>query len=178
MRSNLLSIAVSGQCSTGKSTLCKVLSKRLNWKYVDIGGEFKNVARRHGLRIEDFGAIPEDKLRKIDKQMQRRMKTETNTVWDSRLSCYLARKNRGVFKVYCRAGFEIRVERTANRDSISMDEAAQKVLARDREEIAVFTRLYGILDPCNEKWIDLIIDTSNNSPEELADRVIKAIRAQ
>ena len=56
----ITSIAVSGQCSSGKSTLCRVLDKKLGWKHVNVGDEFKRLAVEHGFRIENFGSIPEN----------------------------------------------------------------------------------------------------------------------
>jgi len=56
----------------------------------------------------------------------------------------------------------------------SLEEVKEKVLAGDKKETDVFKRLYGITDPYNKKWVNLCLDTSNNSPEELVDIALNA----
>jgi predicted cytidylate kinase len=168
------SVAVSGQCSSGKSTLCILLAQKLGWRYVNVGNEFKRLATKYKLEIEDFGSIPENILRNIDTQIEKRIKQEHNVIWDSRLTCYLAREYSHIFKVYCEADLDIRAKRTSGRDEISFEKAIQIVRSRDKEEETVYKRLYRLHSPYDPSWIDLILDTSKNKPEELVDMVIKA----
>ena len=174
---NFYSLAVSGECSSGKSTLCEILSRRLNWKHVDVGNEFRKICEHRGLKIEEFGSIPDPLLRQIDDQIQHRIKTKVNIVWDGRLTCYLARNITKIFKVYCMADPNIRAERSASRNKISLREARGNVFARDSEEMDVFKRLYGFSNPYNKKWINLLLDTSYKSSEELADIVLRALKS-
>ena len=81
-----------------------------------------------------------------------------------------------VFKVYCHANLDIRAQRTVQRDNISLNEAKQKIFAREQEENKVYKRLYGISELFNLLWIDLVVDTSFDLPEYLALKVIKAVR--
>lgn len=170
---NFHSIAVSGKCSSGKSTLCRILSHQLNWKHVDVGKEFRKISELRGLRIEQFGSIPDLLLRQIDDQIQRRIKTEVNVVWDGRLTCYLAHNLSKILKVCCVADLDVRAERFATREEISFEEATSRVLSRDTEEADVFKGLYDISDPYSRKWIDLRLDTSHSSPEDLASVVFR-----
>ena len=84
---NITSLAISGQCSSGKSTVSKLLAKKLGWNNVNIGNEFKRIAAEQGLPIEHFGSIPEKVLRAIDSQNEERIITERNVIWDGRLTC-------------------------------------------------------------------------------------------
>lgn len=174
-RGDFHSLAVSGECSSGKSTLCRTLSQRLNWAHVDVGNEFRKIADIRGLRIEEFGSIPDPLLRQIDDQIRNRIQTEANVIWDGRLACFLARDNMKVFKLYCVASLDVRANRLANRNKISFEEARRKVLARDSEEADVFKRLYGVSHPYSKKWVNLRLDTSHSSPEELANVVLRTL---
>jgi predicted cytidylate kinase len=171
----IVSLAISGQCCSGKSTLCRIISGKLGWIHVDIGNEFRKLAELEGLEIERFGAVPDTLLRQIDEKILQHMKNETNTVWDGRLACYLARNNDRVFKVYCVAQLEIRIERAAFRDEISPRKAKQRILARDNEEANVFKRLYDLSTPYDPKWVDLLIDTSADSPATLSNTILKVL---
>lgn len=79
---------------------------------------------------------------------------------------------------YCTANLEICAQRTATRDYIFFSEAKQRILARDQEEKEVFLKLYDISELQNMKWINLILDTSFDSPENLALKILKASRAR
>ena len=171
----ILGIALSGQCSTGKSTLGRLLAEKLEWNYVDVGSEYKKIAKSLNLKIENFGSIPEEQLRQIDDKIKQRMEFEFETIWDSRLSCYLARNNLLIFKIYCVANLSVRAQRTSLRDSITLEEAKQKVLNRDKEETSVFKRLYTISDVYNKKWVDLTLDTSTKTPEGLVDEILNIL---
>jgi cytidylate kinase len=133
--------------------------------------EFRRLSAIEDLKIEDFGSIPDASLRKVDEQIRQRIQNEVNKIWDGRLTCYLAHDNTRIFKIFCIATFGIRVERCANRDNISLEEANRKVEAHDIEESNVFKRLYGFSNPYNERWVDLQLDTSYASPEILVDKV-------
>lgn len=175
MNNNFCSLAISGQCCSGKSTLCKVLSQKLNWTHVDVGNEFRTIAKSKGLEIERFGSVSDKLLCQIDDQMRQRIQTEEKTIWDGRLTCYLAHSNRKVFKVYCVADLDIRADRCANRDKMTFEKAKRKVLVRDNEEANVFRRLYGFSNPFNIEWVNLKLNASSKSSEELASIVIKAL---
>jgi len=47
--------------------------------------------------------------------------------------------------------------------------------ALDAEEAEVFKRLYGILNPFDTKWVNLSLDASSSSAEELANIVMRAL---
>lgn len=176
IRGDFSSLAVSGQCCSGKSTLCRILSKKLNWTLVDVGNEFRKIAKTKGIGIEKFGSIPDKLLRQVDNQIRQRIHTEVNTIWDGRLTCYLAHENKRIFKIYCVADLDVRADRCASRDKMPLEEVKRKVLMRDIEEADVFKRLYGFSNPYSPKWVNLRLDTSDKSPEELARIAIRALR--
>ena len=168
----IVSIAVSGPNGTGKTTICTNLSRRLQWEHVNVGQEFRRLAEEFNLLIEDFGSVPDEILLQIDELMKNRMANETNTIWDGRLSCFLSRDRPDIFKILCTADFEIRASRTSIRDIIPLEEAKELIIAREDEEKNVFRRLYKLEDPFDLRWIDLVVDTSYNTPQELAEKII------
>ena len=50
--------------------------------------------------------------------------------------------------------------------------AKKKILAREVEEKSVFKRLYKLDNPFDLQWIDLVVDVSNKTPEELGSDII------
>lgn len=169
------SLAVSGLCCTGKSTICRTISSKLKWTHIDVGSEFRRIANSQGLRIEEFGSISDTELRYVDDQIKQRIESEEYRIWDGRLTCYLARANTKVLKVYCIADINVRVERCARRDSVPLEDAWKKVLARDIEEREVFDRLYGVSNPYSPAWVNLSLDTSSHSPEALTSFIVQEL---
>lgn len=169
---NYDSIAISGLCCTGKSTLCQLLSDYLNYEHVDIGQEFKKMAKESGLGIEHFGSLPDAMLRSIDIKIMNRMLSDSSIIWDSRLSCYLAKNYSNIFKIFVYADFETRINRYILRNDISRADAKCIILKREKEEKSVFNRLYSIDDPYHSDWIDFSLDTSRGTPQELLATVL------
>jgi predicted cytidylate kinase len=167
-------LAVSGQCCSGKSTLCKILSEKLGWKHIDVGGEVKKLADLQGLSIERFGSIPEPLLRRIDEQIRQQIEIGANKIWDGRLSCYLARDSVKILRIYCKAPVKVRAKRCANRDMISFEDAKKKVITRDAEEVSVFKRLYNLSNLYNPAWVDLCLNTCNE-PQALSEEVTRIL---
>jgi predicted cytidylate kinase len=153
------SIAVSGQACSGKSTICHRLSDKLGWQHVNIGEEFRRLAARNHLAIEEFGSVPEKELRRIDTEIIHRIRKEPNIIWDGRLACYLSRGIENVFKVYCLLPIETRSERLANREKIAFKDAESRIMKRDVEEKEVFKRLYALSDPYSPEWVNLKVET-------------------
>jgi cytidylate kinase len=171
----IMAIAISGQCCSGKSTLCRILAQKLNWIHADVGIEFRAAASLRGLSIEKFGSISDEVLRRIDAETSRRIFNEPFKIWDGRLTCFLARTDPRILKVYCRANVITRAKRCAERDSCTYDEAKIRVRQRDIEEAVVFRRLYGFSNPFNSQWVDLLLDTSSRSVDELSEILLRKL---
>src|SRR5271157_4846001 len=84
------SIAISGLAYTGKTMLAKSIAERLEWKYVSVGGLVRDLAIEAGIPIQDFGSLDESVLRKFDEEVKRRMESFPHTVWEGRLTAWLA----------------------------------------------------------------------------------------
>jgi len=171
MTAKYYSLAVSGQCCAGKYTLCEALAERTGWTHIDVGSKLRGMASAGGIDIDRFGSLPDKALRQVDDEIQRRMEREKNKIWDGRLTCYLARRNSYIFKVWCKASLEARAARLGSKDNVTIEEARTKVLARDSEEIRVFARLYGVQLSDSHKWVDIVLDLTTGSPEHFADIV-------
>jgi cytidylate kinase len=169
----MYSIAVSGKCSTGKTTLCENISNIIHWKHIDIGSEFKRLSKEYNLTIEKFGSLPDAILRSIDDRLKERMNKDYEIIWDSRLSCYLAKDNPNVFKVYCWADLKTRIKKTSMRENISLYKAKIKIKKREEEELNVFRRLYNLYNPYSNEWINYKINTSDEDPIILSKKIIK-----
>jgi cytidylate kinase len=101
-------------------------------------------------------------------------------VVDSRMAWFFLPDS---FKVYLQADVHVaagRILGDPNRNSeqySSIDEAVQKILARKQSENARFLQKYGA-DCANLSNFDLVVNTTDKSPTEVAQTILAAIQSK
>lgn len=168
-------IGISGGPGTGTTTLSKLLSARLGLPHVYAGQIFRAMAAEHGMSLSDFGHHAE-KHPEIDRELDDRLvriAREGDCILEGRMVVWQI-EHAGVpaLKVLLTAPERVRAERVANRENKTNVEA---VLAenRDREasEAKRYHEIYGF-EPNDPSKYDLVIDTSDKTPEHIADLVL------
>ncbi len=165
-------IAISGDIGTGKSTLAKLLSEKLNWKYVSAGNYFREWYKNQGMDVSKVYGIPEEEDRKMEADFQKDMAEKTDIVFESRLAGWLAKDYAKTLKVLCTVEPEEAYRRVAGRDSVSEVEAKALSQKRAKDLVDKFNNLYAVSDFLDEKYFDLVIDTTNLSPEKVLEKVL------
>ena len=174
-----MKITLSGPIGSGKTTLGKIVADKLGISFVSGGMIFRENARKRNMTVEQFVLLAEsdpeiDHLQ--DQEMLRVLRSEGQLVLESRLAGWLAYTNDIMaYKVYVDASPEIRVSRIAERFQGSMELARKNLEVRDASDLKRYRDYYGI-DYRNTGYYDLIIDSSNLSPEEGAERIYAAIK--
>lgn len=79
------------------------------------------------------------------------------------------------FKIWVHASQEKRAQRTAQRDNLEIHDARKKLETRDKIEREQFLKIYGLDILHQESKADLIIDTSQLTPEEVLSIVLEKI---
>jgi predicted cytidylate kinase len=168
-------IAISGDIGTGKSTLARLLSEKLNWQYVSAGNYFRDWYKSQGMDVSKVYGIPEEEDRKMEADFQKDMLEKENTVFESRLAGWLARDYKQTLKVLCVVEDNEAYKRVAGRDSVSEEEAKTLSIQRAKDLVDKFNKLYGVSDFLDAKYFDLIIDTTNLKPEEVLKKVLEKL---
>ncbi len=166
-------IAVSGDIGTGKTTLCRLLSKELGWQYISGGSLIRKWYEENGIDFRQINAVPEEVDRKLEADFAEMMNTQTNKIFESRLSGWLARENSQILKVLVKTDFDVAMERVAKREGISLEEAKKRSQERAEGLVSKFKALYGVDDFLDEKYFDLVIDTTSNSAEKALEMVME-----
>jgi len=168
-------IAISGDIGTGKSTLARLLSEKLGWKYVSAGNYFRDWYKSQGMDISKVYGIPEEEDGKMEADYKKEMVEKSDAIFESRLAGWLAKDYAQTLKVLCVVDSETAYKRVAKRDSVSEDEA--KVLSEQRAKDLVdkFNKLYGVSDFLDEKYFDLVIDTTNLNPDQVLEKVLEKL---
>lgn len=171
-------ITIGGPPGSGKTTVARLLSKKLGKKVVVIGEVFRSLAKERGLTLAEFGEIASEDHSidmAIDKETIKIAK-EGDLILEGRLAGVMLQKNDiESFKVWLDADISTRAERIAKREQIDAEQVKKNILEREKCESKRYKDIYGI--ELGDKFVyDLVIDTSNISPEEIVDVILNELK--
>jgi len=177
-------VTISGRVGAGSSTLLKELKKYLvpqGWEFFS-GGEFmRQYAIDNGLINQNdpkhhyATAYSDDFDRQVDYGMKERLENKEKQILEADLAGFMAKGISGVLKILLVCHDDIRVDRVANRDEVTIERAKEHVFDREGENVAKWKRLYGDYDFWDSKNFDLVIDTYSHSKIETVDMVLKEL---
>ncbi|MDH3365355.1 MAG: AAA family ATPase [Thermoplasmata archaeon] len=168
-------IAISGPPGSGKTTVSEMVADRLGYELVLVGQIFRQMASERNVDLETFGRSAEED-ETIDRELDDRMvaiaTARDDIVIEGRLTGALLRRNEiEAFTVHIDASEEVRCLRIAKRECAAGDRVMDEMRTRERSEKKRYLEYYGI-DPSNRIIYDLWIDSSDKTPEEVADAIV------
>lgn len=175
-------ITISGRAGSGKSTIAKLLSEKLNLKHYSIGDLMRVMAIEKGLSLLEFNKLAE-KDSSIDFELDNKLKelgrTKDNFVVDGRLTSFFI-PNAQV-KVFLKADDKVRAQRILKDKRLhekgkNLKETIANIKIREDSEKKRYQKYYGV-NYLNEELYNYIIDTTNLAPNEVVDSIIKFVKA-
>lgn len=169
-------ITISGLPGSGTSTAARLLSKETGMDMISTGEIFRELAKERGCTVEEFGDVAE-KNKEIDIELDKRVinKAKPGRIMEGRLTGHmLSRSEKEAFKIWIEADFDTRVERIANREEMGIDQTMKLVKIREKSERKRYNEFYGI-DLLDKDIYDMVIDSVENSPEEIISKIIDGI---
>jgi len=172
-------ITISGPPGSGKTTVAKLLSEKMEYPLICGGDIFRNMAKERNMDIIEFSKYAEEH-REIDREVDRRIlekaKKMENVIIDSRLSGWLMHLNDiPAYKVYVDASLDVRIQRIWKREDGDIRKIKEKVIMREESEKKRYMEIYGI-DFEDLSIYDKIIQSDSLSPEEIVQEIIGAIK--
>ena len=169
-------ITVSGPPGSGTTTTSEHVAARLEVALVPGGAVFRAMARERGMSLAEFGLYATDHP-EVDVELDARLAERARAggvLIESRLAGWIAHNEalRAV-TVYIDCPAEVRAQRVAGREGLSLDRALTDNTERERVERARYLALYAI-DIEDVSIYDLVLDSSELKPHELADRIAAA----
>jgi len=177
MKRNIISL--SGDLASGKGTVSKILMEKLNYGIYRNGEYFRSLAKEMGMDVTTFNTYVEDHP-EIDRQIENSAsiyaKDHDNFIIDARLGWYAVPES---FKVYLKVDVDVSAVRAfndQNRKSTenfsSVEEQKEDIIKRYNLENERYFNLYGVRKDDMSNY-DLVIDTTNLTPEEVSDMILK-----
>ena len=184
--SSMESIVLSGLPAAGKTTVGGILCDILGFKFLGGGDILKEMAAERGFKVtgREWWDTPEgvkfvkerESNPNFDKEVDRRLEEKIvkgGVVVTSYTAPWII--NAG-FKVWLGGSIVRRTERMARRDGTDIKDMRKVIQVRDSENSKLYKNLYNIDYGRDLSPFNLIVDTNEISPEEVADIIIKKYR--
>lgn len=169
-------ITISGRVASGATTLSRSLAQKLGWKLINGGEIYREYAKKNGIPLERTTKTSDNYHLELDNFIKEKLKKEKQLIVESWLSGFDAQGIASVFKVFVTCSDDaVRIDRVANRDKMTIEEAKEHLKIREEENLAKWEKLYQTKDFWNPNLYDLVINTYSSGPEETLDLVLQAI---
>lgn len=174
---NINKITISGQICTGKTTLLKDLQKELNWQVFITGKLFREYVTKNNLNLEQVEEQSEVMTKKIDYQVRDMINAPGNLIVDGWMSGIMANNLPNVLKILLICDDNVRYQRFAKREKISIEEAKKRVDERQNNWFKKIEKIHNInrKEFVNKDNYNLVIDTTNKTPQDILNTVISRI---
>jgi cytidylate kinase len=171
MKKNI-KIAISGMSGCGNTTVSKIVADRLGLEFINF--TFRTLAQEKGLELKELLelAVKDDSWDKeVDSRQVKLALESKGCVVGSRLAIWMLKE--ADLKVYLRAKPETRAARIVKREGGNLKDIADFTAERDSRDNRRYIRTYNI-DNSKYEFANLIIDTDNINPDEIANLIIEA----
>ncbi|MCF7871522.1 AAA family ATPase [Candidatus Woesearchaeota archaeon] len=177
-------ISVSGTPGSGKSTVCDIVAKNLGLSRKSAGFFMRSIAKKKGLTLLESARLAvEDPSfdRTVDNALRDWGRENDDFVVDSRLAFYFIPTS---FKVFLKCNLEVAAQRIFSdknqirkneADNSSVKDTLKHVVEREDLERKRYLKYYGV-DFLDESHYDLVVDTVNLSPEQVANIIISSLK--
>lgn len=169
-------ISLAGDLGSGKSTVSNILIERLGAEYYSTGAIVRSIAEKHGMSVVELNVYMETHPEidhEIDDGLKALSSVDKLLIIDSRMAWHFTE---GTFKVYLSTDPETSALRIMNANRVgehaaTLEETVKETRARRESEKKRYMTQYGV-DIKDLMNYSVIIDTSNATPEEVAERLI------
>ncbi len=171
-------LTITGNIAAGKTYIVKKLAEVLGMGTYSGSESFRRLARENNMTVTDFNEYVRDYPgvdKQIDDATEEMINASNNIVVDARLGWFVCPES---FKVYIKVDLDTATKRlimdAKNRGQeekyINESDAKKSIVLREHFENARYLKEYGV-DISDEKNYDFVIDTTNMTLEEAAEKI-------
>ncbi|MAH43258.1 hypothetical protein CL614_06115 [archaeon] len=171
-------IVISGMPGSGNSTVGRLLAKKLKLKFFSVGKHFKDHEKT--AKKETERALKLMKTKKgsssdfhhgID-NLVISLADKGDIVIEGKIAIRMV-GDKADLRVWLKALPEVRAQRYSKRDKTNSSQSAKNLEEKERIERKVFKDVYGFDFFAQEKNADNVIDTSDKTPDEIVDIILR-----
>ena len=171
-------ITISGKAGSGKSTIAKLLAKKLHFKHYSIGDLMRLMAIDKKMNIIELNKLAE-KDSSIDLELDSKLKdigrTEDNFVVDGRLTSFFVPHAK--IRIFLDAREDIRGKRILKderklENNKDFHDTMSNIEKREQSEKMRYMKYYGV-NYLDKRLYNLIIDTSDMSPQQIVEKIME-----
>jgi predicted cytidylate kinase len=171
-------ISLAGDLGSGKSTVSDILIERLGAKYYSTGRIVRDIAEKRNMTVTELNVYMETHPEidhEIDDGLRALSSLDELLIIDSRMAWHFTE---GTFSVYLSTDIETSALRIMNANRVgehaaTLEETVRQTRARRESEKKRYMTQYGV-DIKNLENYALVVDTTNATPKEVADRIISS----
>lgn len=181
-----ISIIISGMPAVGKTTLARAVWDEFNLQYYSGGDALKELAEEKGYKVGDedwwdtkegLAFLAERKRnpkfdREVDAKLIRKLRQGGVVVTSYPLPWIFE----DALKMWLKASAENRARRMSKRDNLPYEESLRVIKKRDKENAALYKRLYGIKFGEDLSVFDFVISTDRLPSEKVREIVLTIVR--
>ena len=176
-------ITISGRAGTGKSTVARLLSEKLNLNHYSIGDLMRAMALEKGMNFLDLNKLAE-KDNSIDFELDEKLKelgkTKDNFIVDGRLTAFFI--PHAAIRVFLEADDKVRAERILkdkrqHEKGQNLKQMISNIKKREESEKKRYKKYYGV-DYTNKKLYNYVIDTTKLNPNQVVSKIIKFVKSK
>lgn len=175
-------ITIAGLPGAGKTTVAKMLAKRLKMKFYSMGDLRGKMAVDRGITIDELNALKENTDVAVDRFQKKLGKTEDNFIVDGRISWHFIPHSFKIFldvspgegarRIFHDQGTSHRRDEERKKSVIAVKRAIAARIAHDRGR---YQRYYHI-DFLDQKHYDLVVDTTQKKPKDVLKRIVDVLK--
>lgn len=169
-------ITISGGVAVGKNTLHAALKpylEPLGWKFTSGGQLLRDFTKEY---VQPLAKLAPDEFHhKLDKRTLDLLENG-RIVIEAWLAGFMARERSDTLRILLKCENDaLRIDRVANRDKVSIDQAKKYIREREEGNFIEWKRIYGDYNFFSPEFYHLIIDTYSHGPQETAEKVLKEL---
>lgn len=173
-------ITISGSLGSGKSTVAKLLAKKLGYKHYSMGDFQRELAKERGISLLELSKL-EEKDKSLDKIVDQKQKDlgkkEDKFVIDSRLGFHFIPHSVKVFLDVDEKESAKRIFnhlRPGEKENATLEKTEENIRIRKQSEQKRYQEYYN-LNLHDKANYDFVLDTTNISAEEVIQEILKHI---
>ena len=170
-------ISITGDLASGQSTVSKMLAEDLNYYLYRNGAYARKLAVEKGMSITEFCEYLVDHPeidRQIEKSATEYAKKHQDIVIDAKMGWYAVPES---FKVYLKVNIDVAAKRAfadpnrkRSEDLPTVEAQKEDMIRRTKSDLSRYFDLYNVHRNDMSNY-DLVIDTSNLTPEEVLNKI-------